>query len=430
MSYHVDMNRSPTYPLTKEQFRHAIKVGHGRTLIHARRFGVADMRDEILDAASRFGGYDAQVDGYKTEWLAPLCVEAGVVDEIIAQIPSKDDWRDRELRPHLLEEFALRGHERARQALYDECEMASEWGTSALFGARQIIQLDGEAGLVFLARKMGSLVNHPGILINEDFRWIFDAERGDGQAIEILSAYAARDELIATYLKRVSENEGQPVAGPADRVPHGEELESLIVQSDKELYLAHSWGREAQPDDIQRMLGVAVNFKEKQAIENALRYLSGAVRSRAAEPPMHPALFELVRHDSAMIRLQASYILSRHVIPEVRRAGLELLHADISTALDLLGLNAQTEDADAILRVLKPFDDDDVQHAVVSGLRDLFDNPLIREPQLGMYVYQYSPCMNCRCLAVKYLIRLDACPGWMREECRDDALEEIRELVA
>ncbi|RYD54758.1 MAG: hypothetical protein EOP83_21930 [Verrucomicrobiaceae bacterium] len=70
----------PAYPLDRDAFKRALKTGHGRALVHARDFGLADFRDEVLDAAMDCKVYDEQIDGQREWWLARLC-ESGSRDK-------------------------------------------------------------------------------------------------------------------------------------------------------------------------------------------------------------------------------------------------------------------------------------------------------------------------------------------------------------
>jgi hypothetical protein len=85
----------PSYPLSREEFVHALRVGLGRTRVHAEKFGVCQLRDDILEAATVCKTYDPQVEGLPAPWLAELCVEADIVDEIIARSPAGTDWGGR-----------------------------------------------------------------------------------------------------------------------------------------------------------------------------------------------------------------------------------------------------------------------------------------------------------------------------------------------
>lgn len=47
---------------------------------------------------------------------------------------------------------------------------------------------------------------------------------------------------------------------------------------------------------------------------------------------------------------------------------------------------------------------------------------------LMLFVYEYSPCGNCRYQAVKVMVELGIAPQWMIEECRFDAMDNIRDM--
>src|SRR5438874_10711010 len=146
----------PSLPLSREAFRHALQVGHGRARMHVDAFGASDFRDEILEAATVCKVYDPQVEELPTIWLADLCEDADIICEIVDRQP-QGAYYDRELRCALLKEFVVRGHSAARQALYDACQ-DSEYG-GELHGSDEIIEIDGAQGLLFVARKLGTLAS-------------------------------------------------------------------------------------------------------------------------------------------------------------------------------------------------------------------------------------------------------------------------------
>lgn len=47
-----------------------------------------------------------------------------------------------------------------------------------------------------------------------------------------------------------------------------------------------------------------------------------------------------------------------------------------------------------------------------------------------MFVYEQSPCSNCKCDAVELLTSLQQIPPWVLEEMRLDARNEIRDLAS
>ena len=83
-----------------------------------------------------------------------------------------------------------------------------------------------------------------------------------------------------------------------------------------------------------------------------------------------------------------------------------------------------------ILASLEPIRDTAAQHDVVFDVIQLLARSSeLREPLLALYIYEYSPCQNCRGSAVRHLMDSNACPPWVLAEARFDASEEVRELA-
>ena len=66
-----------------------------------------------------------------------------------------------------------------------------------------------------------------------------------------------------------------------------------------------------------------------------------------------------------------------------------------------------------------------------SDIREILDhNPEADARDLGPIVYYHTPCANCRHDTVELLLKRDAAPAWLIQECRDDADDDTRKLVA
>src|SRR5689334_4324599 len=184
----------PAYPLAREEFRRALANGLGRAQIHVRRCGAAEVRGEILEAATVNQVVDPQVNGTRGEWLAELCHAAGVAESVVAQ-PAPEDPHDRGQRAALLLELARRGIAGAREALHACFGRAQP--SADFHAAREIIELDGEAGLLFVVRGMGNL-----LAAGESFGvWgyelsIFDEQHEPGSGRALLEREAAADEHV------------------------------------------------------------------------------------------------------------------------------------------------------------------------------------------------------------------------------------------
>ena len=183
----------PIYPLGREAFVTALSTGHGRALIHAERFGVDEFRAEILGAAIQPLSYDTQVDGFREEWLASLCEAAGLVEQIIARREADDHVGQ---RCALLHQFSINGYKEALPALYEM------WGRHRkgrdLPGVEELIILDRERGLRFVACQLGELLStEEGFWVDESELEIFDKVHGEGSAERFLRMEAAGEPRIA-----------------------------------------------------------------------------------------------------------------------------------------------------------------------------------------------------------------------------------------
>jgi hypothetical protein len=414
----------PHYPLTREQFRHALHAGLGRAALHVARFGAAEFQDDILEAATVCKTLDPQVEGVVAEWLAPIVVEAGLVPEIVARPPTGTDW-DRELRCALLLQFALLGYPSARDGLYQACEPAEN--SADVYGCAEIVELDGEKGLVFVARLLGELlVTRPGFWVDDELSRLYDERHGEGSAMAALGKFVPHDAAIVRYLDGV-------VATSAQRSEHAprarrsaKNVVAAIEKANGPLDWVRHWGSKATLHELEPVLRLAIPASAPLVLENALRCLSG---SRTL--PLQPQLFAFLDHESDGVRKFAALALAQHVDPRVRAAGLAALSRDLRVALTLLCKNASSVDGTAIAEVLRPFADEHVQHAVTSDLIELLEqSQAVREPSIALYVYEHAACRRCRADAVGFLIHWNASPRWLLEEGAHDASAEIRKACS
>ncbi len=431
----------PHYPLSREEFRRALTTGHGRARIHVQRFGAAEFRDEILEAATVNQVFDPQVNGTRGEWLAELCLAAGVAETVIAKsIP--EDHNDREQRTALMLAFARRGIAGAREALY-AC-LGRARGSSDVYASREIIELDGEAGLLFVVRAMGSL-----LATEADFSvWgyelsVFDEQHGEGRGRALLEREAASDASIRVYLEHVTRYEAElaeerRAASGDDEQTSRRKRKRMSVQEalrrisasqpGKPEYYLTSWGRQAEPAELQQALGLLLSSSNPRVLESALRALSGP-----DHPPLDPRILELTVHADDEVRFWSGRVLSKHSRADIRELGLvALARGDAQVGLEILRSSAQAEDADALLRALvslRSADPDRLHGAESTALEMLEDCPGLPGAAIALEIYEQSACAHCRGRAFEHLLELRACPQWVVDECANDGAEWIREVA-
>jgi hypothetical protein len=415
----------PDYPLNREAFVAALANGHGRALIHANRYGVKEFRTEILTAATRPAGYDTQVDGFGEWRLAKLCEAAGLVGEIIDRDDDDDDvW----LRCALLKRFFLNGHAEGLPALYAMWSRHREGRD--LPAVEELISLEGERGLLFVAAKMGELLaKDNGFWVYDAELWLFDQVHGAGAARRILDREALTDPRIGTFLAGVdttltrwSGMKESPRPRPVD------EVMTEIRTATRRYPRLQIWGREAADDDRRQVAEFLGLVDDPVVLAKALSCFAGT-----GFPVFDPAFLAYLQHSDGDVRSEVVAALSHHAEAEVRTAGREAIRSgDGWTGLRLLRKAARAEDLGEIFRAVEMPPDEDVDiHSIVSALVDLLeDNLEVWDARLPLWVYERSPCMHCRGSAVKSMIRQDECPRWVAEECAFDAYERLRTMVA
>jgi hypothetical protein len=410
-------------PLSREEFRRALRAGLGRARLHVDQFGAEGVRDDILAAATSCQIYDPQVDGFHADWLAELCVQAELAERVIAQ-PAQGEYWDRAARCRLLKELALLGYPSARTALYAACERQA--GSGDVFACGEIVELDGAAGLRFVARKLGRwLAADAAFWVDDIMLWIFDEAHGKGAGAALLQAEAPADAAIQRYLAGIARTQELRQKAPRPVVSAQAAVEA-IVSADRRLTWIRGWGRRASASELAALLPLVTPTATPIVLENVFHCLSGA-----KQPPFDPSFLQLLEHADANVRDACTRTLARVRHPAVRAAGLATLPTDLETALTLLQSSAEPEDAATILAALRsPADHDDDPHGVLADLVGLFEHSQLREPLLALHVYEHSHCMHCRKNAVKHLLAHSAAPLWLQAECARDASEDIRQLFA
>ena len=156
------------------------------------------------------------------------------------------------------------------------------------------------------------------------------------------------------------------------------------------------------------------------------------VFGRRALPDFDARLLAYAEHADREVRCLANRALSRVAHPQVRRLAVERLSAGkvSEDELGLLRSNYELGDAALIEPLLRAPEDTDELHALTLDLVGLFEAHTVAESASAMaFVYEESPCSNCRSRAAGVLADSGQLAPWLREECRDDCSEATRALV-
>lgn len=452
------VGRAPfTLPLDHEAFRLALQRGHGRAILHARQYGIADRIDDVVHACLHNLSYDPQCEDDRAEWMLQL-VDAGgaeqaVVDRLLAgvAVPAGDENRSHHeaQRAHLMKLLALRGYAVARERLYAlfRCSDPAD-----VLGCEEIIALDGADGLVRACEHLGGWIAEGRVLeFGQSPLRHYDGQHGDGAALRVLEPLRQANASIARYLdyiaaacdgRDVPAGGAAPPNGPAgagassmDTRPVAKRTAAEIIawieacpdDLDAEFpagsWLIH-WGYRAPEAELRL---VAERLRVETNPSRLYRYLR--VFQRRPLPVVDPSLLALADHGNRHIRWVTYRVLSHFNDPRVRALALARLGPQgmREDALVLFHSSYAAGDHAAIERALFVPDNRDELHAIVFDLVDVFGaHPLPEARNLMLFGYEHSPCGNCRSGALEILASANVVPAWLREEAACDALDEIR----
>jgi hypothetical protein len=428
------MSQRPfSIPLNKSAFISALHKGQGRALMHTRATGLGGIEDAIIDACLHDRSYDPQVDGDRSAWLVDLLESAPngakIASEIIRGLdaPVEEFW-DACQRCHLARVYAERGNAEARDKLYKCLRKWPENGN--IIGVEDIITLDGEEGLKRVAGFVGELLKtQPG------FSWadwpiqFFDQGRENSIGRAVLEASKSSPN-IARLLKHLD----SPDAVKTDRTPPPQKSAAEVireVESEDPLQNRSrllGWARHASDEDLSAVFEAMIRETDIGRIQKYLRAFG-----RRTLRTWDDRLLSLADHADDELRRLAHRALSNYKHPKVRELAVQRIKAGrfLLDELLLLKLNYQPGDSALIEpRLVVPGDPHQL-HWLGYDLIQIFKTNLCPEAAPSMlFVYDYSPCSQCRANAVRILRKIDRLPEWLIEEGRDDCSEGVRKIVA
>jgi hypothetical protein len=449
-------NRPWDLPLTREQFRSALQKGHGRALMHAQGFGVTGMEDLVVEACRHNQAYDPQCEGDRADWMTEIIEASGAEERVVPQaleglqVATGDNrfWDLNQLC-RLARIFAGRGREDARRALYGAFQKDPD--TMDLIGGEEIVDLDGADGLIHLADRMGSwLIDQPDLALDDrPVQW-FDDRHGEGAGIRVLEACGYNNELVAVYLRHMLQSSDQnpeahstrrldqirlrPDAGDdhvsrmksysAEDIIH--EIQTTDPESNR--YWFSSWGRHATEDQL---LAITAKMFTEENAGRLVKYLRVFLRREL--PQFDARLIPLAQHPNADVRWTAIRVLANHEHPGVRELAIARIQAGLVSEgeLQLLRRNYRAGDHLLVANVFQVPEDQENLHDLVLDLAKVYEtNQLPEARQSMLFVYEHSPCGNCRSTAVEVLLRTDQAPEWLIRECAFDSNTIVREAAS
>ncbi|HUO10203.1 MAG TPA: hypothetical protein VM008_17990 [Phycisphaerae bacterium] len=417
--------------MTSEEFRKAINQGLGRAVLHIRSHSWEPYAEAIENVCLHNTAYDPQCEGSRADYVYEIVRLTGE-PERFAKIVAEGLLNAREYSEveHLFDMaalFAKEGYGGAREAMLKKFGWDEE--RKDFLGGEQIVNVDGEKGLLLVAEQIGMwMEGHPEYWVDDS---LLKGE-AEGWRERVLAEGAMASVNVRRYREAMEKYKTE--AGRRRRLPEYRnwsyaELRERIVAGTEDVPRGwlYRWGEHASEEAVRE---AAADLLKEEDEKRLVAYLR--IFDRRRYPLDHERLIQLAKgvNEEAAI---ASCRALRHVKDEsVRALAIDMMDAGrgVGDAVEMLVLNYVGGDEQRIEKLLAAQCNDEDFHWCGHAALHLFEANVEAEA-VGtmMLIYERGRCSNCRTGAVRVLMGRGVIPEWMVEECLFDSSEEVREAA-
>lgn len=424
--------------MTRTQFARALYQGLGRPLVYAHAHATDPFADLIVQAClynplyDRLTGVDRAP--YLGELIAATGAEASFRARILAALADPDDDMDAALLFDLALPFAQGGDAAARHAM--RARFRDNLRNGDTTGADQLIALDGDAGLRVVVTQIGAAIRRAVAFTDGGLpaRLLDDLAVAFADDPSVLN-----DPRVAAFRTAARGSMADQAATAAAQARRRQLRETLAALTYAEVRQA----AEAKELSVMGVIdwGTRAPASELRRAADELRTTSDPARqqwllsifSARDFPDGHVPLLPFLDRPEPRLAHRAAQALARFRHPALRARALTLLAqpATLEHGLILLVGNHASGDYALLTALAQAQTDDDALHAIGWWAHALFTRaPAPEAADLLLTLYERGPCAQCRQDVVADVIALDALPAHLAEECRFDANQTVRGLVA
>lgn len=423
------------FPLTRSDFRGALENGLGRAMIHARRYGLEGMEQEIQRALSRSLAYDAQIEYDRDEWLWRLLVagrrKVRFRRFILDRLFGAQEYHSIRQLSHLAFRLAQRGDRDARRALYSVFYRLIDKDNHGI--ADEIIRLDGLNGLRRVAARVG------GRLLKGEDEWSLNVEeiwriaRESFPRRKLIRALMAGRRAERTFLETALRIDAHWKRERRARHPDASrrrvswaDFEAALHSSGPSGVSPYVFSRDASDSELKLAFVALFQERNPKVISRMLQ-----VFQRRRPPSWDARLFRFLRSKDPDVRRRAWSVISHFTDPEIRRLAEKAVsdpRAVSEGALCLFERSYRGGDAVRLMRALKMVGADvESRHSAGSIVASISE--VNRDKDLLPVIiraYETTPCSHCRKRIFERMRRWRVLPTWIVEECLYDCCAETR----
>jgi len=422
--------------LTQDQFRDAIRKGLGRAILHLKHHRTEPYMEEVIYVCTHSTAYDTQCEGSRDKYLRRAIALSGRQSEIrkaiLDALSSSTEYYSTCQLFSLACGYAAKGDGQARQRIYEKFDRND--AAEPFIGASAIIELDGIAGLLYAARKVGQEVMRGNV--KGDVHLVENASDyvEEQNARDVLAQEALHDPAIKAYLGAVETEDVATRSQIESGYRTGRSFAELFAEFDTgEASASHiqwrHWARTATPGDLR---AVALQIERETDPDRLFKFLS-AFMGKTRYPLAPDRLVELTSSMDQKLAYRAVIVLRGMRHHRARQLFFELLSSrrNLRIVFGLLQNNFVPGDEQLIsgwleANITSGLSDEQI-HGIGLDLRSVFEHNEVADIMNSMlWVYESTPCSLCRSGAVEILIQDGAVNDDLLHECRYDCDENTR----
>jgi hypothetical protein len=425
--------------MNEQQLQRVLAQGLGRGVRFLRDTDATPYRSIIAAACVHNTAYDPQVEGSRAPYMLDVIRATGAPAfyraRVLAALETVTEYRDACQLFDFARLFALDGDAEARQMMYRK--FARDDTEQRCTGAEEIIELDGLAGFLAVARHIGAAVRADPSL-SEDSSLLRMARDllGPREVDDALTQAGRDDATIVAYREAVAANaaayESYRSQQPNLAAFGYDDLVAWIAAQGVRAaapYLRR-WGEGATVGDLAR---AAVDLPLQADAERLIAFLRVfAGRSYPLDPT---PLLNLARHPNERVTAGAIMALERLTDWRIRALALDLLNDAAADgyrrgqALRLMARHVEPGDVTIVGTTLDAAKDahaDDFHALGAGALRVLQACPTPEAIPALLTLYESGPCSSCRERSVDLLLQLGSLPDHVLDEVPYDANLDLR----
>jgi hypothetical protein len=423
--------------LTVREFARAVKLGHGRAILHVLHHGDKGMEKIIEQALLKSYVYDWQIEGSRAGWLMSLLQATGRSQFYAGRMLEQsgggnfeaDDLAQQLLVASRLFEIGCHKMGEVAFSKYKQILMQSPHRASS---GSELIDLAGYRGLEFAARAMVA----SGIELDSWDCWVI-LERmedldGSADGEERLKKLAASEPDISKFLEAAHKHKKDSGTPHVPR-PRVDFAQFLNMVERREHYPSGRYyqtiGRRFDEVEIGRAYDLLVESEDPWLQLSCLRLFQARKL-----PEAHPKIVTFLRSSDKHLASAACSALELVKCEEVRTVALEWLHSReqkrIVKGLQLLKANFESGDEEIIFKILPLLKDSFQLHSAGMTVQEILaDIDFPRAGELLLWFYEHGPDSFCRYHFFKMLVELDQCPNELIYEAQWDCGQRTQLLA-